>query len=279
MVFTAALLVLLSGLIHATWNLFTKRSIHKNAFLWYCQLVAIVVFLPWLIIDLQSASFTPQGVLLLFVSASIHAGYVLLLAQAYKVGDLSQAYPIMRGTSPLLVPIAGVLAFGESIAFYGIAGIVLILIGIVLINDKFAVRNHFKITLYALGVGCCIAAYTIIDKWTLHFVTPTILNEASNIGNLIALSFFTLKSDMLKFEWTSNKRFILLSGVLAPTGYLLFLFSLDLAPVSMLAPMREIGTVFGTIFGIVFLKERHGIRRLWAALIITAGILLLGMFG
>jgi len=278
MLLSAALLVVLSGLIHATWNLFTKRSGDKNAFLWCCQVVACVLFAPWFIADLQTVAWSAAGFTLVAVSVCIHGLYVILLAQAYKIGDLSQAYPIMRGTSPLLVPIAGVLLFGESITGFGIAGIALVLGGIAFIRNNRAASSEWTVVLYALGVGMSIAAYTIVDKWTLRYVTPVILNEASNIGNMIALSIFAFRKDVLRIEWSRNKRFVLLAGVLAPTGYLLFLFALNLAPVTLLAPMREIGTVFGALFGIFFLKESQGMRRLLASVIISVGVLVLGLF-
>jgi len=76
-----------------------------------------------------------------------------------------------------------------------------------------------------------------------------------------------------------NWRTIVLGGIISPGGYLLFLLALHFLPVAQLAPMREIGTVFGTILGIVVLKETQGRRRIIAAGMITVGVILLGVFG
>jgi uncharacterized membrane protein len=207
-----------------------------------------------------------------------HGLYVILLARAYMVGDLSQVYPIMRGTSPLLVPMFGLFLLNEYLKIIGWIGIALIVIGIILIGDFRSIRNwknSNKAIIYAFLVGCMITTYTIIDKLTLKYVPPITLNEATNFGNMIALSFFVYKSGGIRKEWKVNWRTILLGGILAPGGYILFLKALELEPVSQLAPMREIGTVFGTLFGILLLKESEGKGRIIASVLITLGIILL----
>ena len=84
-----------------------------------------------------------------------------------------------------------------------------------------------------------------------------------------------MRSSAIRKEWRINWRMIILGGTLAPGGYILFLQALELMPVSQLAPMREIGTVFGTIWGIFLLKEPQGKSRILASIVITAGIIIL----
>lgn len=127
----------------------------------------------------------------------------------------------------------------------------------------------------AISVGIMISSYTIIDKITLKYLPPITLNEATNIGNLIALSWIAFRSGAIQTEWKINWRTIILGGILAPGGYILFLMALDIMPVSQLAPMREIGTVFGTIFGVFLLKEKQGKSRIIASILITLGIIIL----
>lgn len=293
MLVTAILLVLGSGFVHSIWNLFTKRSRNKNVFLWFCQLVAIAVFLPWTVLELDAIPGTGTAVLLIAASMLLHGLYVVLLAATYSVGDLSQVYPIMRGTSPLLVPLAGMLLLHERLTVQGWTGVALIVGGIVLLGEfRFgrrrgaSARADASLTaplaapLLALSVGVCIAGYVVVDKLALLADVPAVvLNEAGNVGNALALTWATLRSQAMRLEWSVNWRFMVLGGVLAPGGYLLFLFALSLAPVAQLAPMREIGTVFGTLLGIWILQERQGGRRLIASLAITAGIIVLGVWG
>ncbi|ARU60170.1 hypothetical protein CBW65_03190 [Tumebacillus avium] len=272
-------LVLLSGMFHSVWNLFTKLSLNKSVFLWWTQWVAILVYLPTVIYELQSHSIEPTGYLLLLGTMALHGLYVILLAKTYTIGDMSQVYPIMRGTSPLLVPLLGVLLLGESLTFYGWLGVALIVAGVLSLGGWRIQAASKKPVYYALAVGIIITSYTVYDKITLAYVPPLTLNEATNVGNLIALSYIALRSGMIKQEWQANWKTILLGGVLAPGAYILFLFALWMAPVSQLAPMREIGTVFGTFLAIFLLREEQGPKRIAASILITAGVILLGIWG
>nr|WP_237179054.1 EamA family transporter [Paenibacillus sp. MMS18-CY102] len=139
--------------------------------------------------------------------------------------------------------------------------------------------TSLKAPLLALAVGICIAAYIVIDKLVLSEVPAVVLNESTNAANLLVLSWAAFRSREMGRELRSNWPIILLGGLLAPAGYLLFLFALKLAPVAQLAPIREIGTVFGTIMGIFILREQQGARRLFASTAITAGIIILGIWG
>jgi uncharacterized membrane protein len=154
----------------------------------------------------------------------------------------------------------------------------LIVIGIWLISG--IRRGHLKelpsqTILLAISVGLLITCYTVIDKITLMFISPFPLNEATNIGNLLALSWPVLRSGGIQKEWKVNWKTILLGGILAPGGYLLFLNALTLMPVARMAPMREIGIVFGTWLGVFLLREAQGKKRIGASLLIVLGIILL----
>lgn len=278
----AVLLVLGSGFFHSVWNLYTKKSLNKNVFLWFCQLVAVVVFLPWTIVAWDSSEVTWAGLGVILASMLLHGLYVVLLAAAYSAGDLSQVYPIMRGTSPLLVPLLAVTFLHERLSVIGWTGVAVIVASIALASNvglRRDARASAKAPLLAFAVGVCIAIYIIVDKVALDYVPPVVLNQATNVGNLLLLSWATFRSGDIRSEWKANGKYMLLGGVIAPGGYLLFLFALSLAPVAQLAPMREIGTVFGTIMGIFLLKEAQGTRRIAASVMITVGIILLGIGG
>ncbi|MFC5700379.1 DMT family transporter [Cohnella faecalis] len=279
MAILAILLVILSGFIHSIWNLFAKKSINKIVFLWYCQWAAVLLFLPLAWIDARTIESLPaNGWLLMAASMILHGAYVLLLAKAYTIGDLSQVYPIMRGISPLVVPVIGVLILGENLKMLGWSGIVVILVGIFL-GGSFKFKDHREFLsgpiILAFLVGIMITSYTVVDKVTLQYVPAITLNEATNVGNLLILTFMALKSKGLKREWLVNWKTIMLGGILAPGGYILFLKALEILPVSQLAPMREIGTVFGTLMGVFMLRESQGRSRIIASILITIGIVLL----
>lgn len=277
----AVALVICSGIIHSIWNLFTKRSINKVVFLWYAHIVAIVVFSPFAINEGKNFTFTMEACVLILGSMLFHGLYIFLLAQAYSVGDLSHVYPIMRGTAPLLVPILGVSLLNESLTVQGWIGVAVVVAGILTLSSgRGAVRqSRIKPTLLALSVGVSITCYTLVDKAALGYVPPMLLNGFGNVGNMLALLWFAVKSKEIVNEWKINRKWIVLGGVLAPGGYILFLFAMIHLPASQLAPMREIGTVFATFLGIWVLKEQQGTRRLLSAVIITAGVVILGIWG
>lgn len=278
----SVLLVFVSGFLHSVWNLYTKKSLNKHVFLWFCQLVAVMVLLPLAIAAWDRMQWTETTIMLILASMFLHGLYVVLLAAAYSIGDLSQVYPIMRGTSPLLVPLLGVTFLHEQLTVMGWIGVLSIVAGIALLSHiKFKRQkwSSFKAPALAFAVGICIAGYIVVDKVALNDVPAVLLNEAAHLGNLLVLSWTTFHSSGMRNELQVNWKAMLLGGIIAPGGYLLFLFALSFAPVAQLAPMREIGTVFGTMMGIFILREKQGARRILASLVITFGVIVLGIWG
>ncbi|GMK37238.1 membrane protein [Paenibacillus sp. CCS19] len=280
----AILLVLLSGLLHSIWNLYAKRSLNKVSFLWLTQIISVLIFTPLTILEWDTSRMTGTGGLLLLLSMLLHGIYVLLLARTYSIGDFSQVYPIMRGTSPLIVPILGTALLGEHLTALGWFGVILILFGISITSNLRLLRKNtanasYKAPLLALAVGLCIASYIIVDKMTLDYMPAVMLNQATNVGNALLLGYAAYRSHAVKSELRINWKTILLGGIIAPGGYMLFLYALSLAPVAQLAPMREIGTVFGTLMGIMLLREPQGKRRIGTSILITAGVIVLATNG
>ncbi|WP_409345221.1 EamA family transporter [Paenibacillus sp. MBLB4367] len=282
----AVMLVLCSGLTHAVWNLFTKTCLNKSAFLWLIHGVSLFIFWPFLMNDLLHNDIPPQGYLFMLFSFVLQAAYGLLLAKVYSYGDLSQVYPLMRGTGALLVPVVSVAAFGESLSSIGWIALIVIVGGMFMISGLGMKRPEgmdgtvFRKALgYALLVGLCITCYVIVDKQTLSYLSPLGLIEISNFGVVVALTKISLQKGLVKREWQVNWRKVLIGAVCAPGSYLLFLFAMEIAPLAHISPIREIGTVFGTVLGILILKENQGVRRIVMSTVIAGGIISLGLWG
>lgn len=286
MIIVATLLVIASGLAHAVWSLFTKRSHNKSVFLWSILMVTTIVLLPYLIRELWLHPLSLSSYGLLLLSACLQAIYALLLARTYNMGDLSQIYPIMRGTSTLFIPIIGVLFLRESLSIYGWMGLLCMVIGFVSLSGLFtttksraASTQSVKPFLMALSVGLCTTCYVFVDKLNLDHISAISLLEVTNIGFVAGLTPTVIASKQLRMEWKLNSRIILLGAILNPGSYLLFLFAIKYAPVAHISPVREIGTVFATILGIVVLKEKQGTLRIWCSVLILIGILTISFWG
>ncbi|SFK96107.1 Uncharacterized membrane protein [Paenibacillus sp. 1_12] len=279
----AFILVIGSGLMHAVWNLFTKTSTNKIVFLWSIHITSFVLLLPQFVSELLQTQLSSSVLALMLLSMTFQMAYCLLLPIVYRLGDMSQMYPIMRGTGALLVPVLSVVFMGESMTPVGWAGVCGIVLGLFALggftkkreNKTFAFRNFLPV----LAVGLCITGYVMTDKIVLQTLSPVALIELANIAYLLVLSPIALRSGLIKQEWKMNFKTILLGTVCSPGSYLLFLFAMKLAPLSYLAPMREIGTVFGAIFGIFLLKESDGLRRIVLSGVITAGVISIGIWG
>ncbi|MBU6141253.1 MAG: EamA family transporter [Proteobacteria bacterium] len=277
--FLAGSLVLLSGFFHALWNVCTKKSFHKESFLFSTQVVSFAVFFPLFFRGIVAVDFTPKISLLFLCSMLAHGFYFIILSRLYRVADLSQAYPIVRGTSLTIIPLFGVLVLEEHLSILGWLGIVIIIAGIFAISEIRLSRLNLKILVLALCVGVSVSVYVSIDRLALFHCDAVTLNQIATIGNILALLPFVLRerSKNLKFEWSKNYRMILVGSFLAPVSYMIFLFALNMAPISTLAPMREFGTVFGALIGVLFLKEPNGRNRIFSSITITVGVILLSL--
>jgi uncharacterized membrane protein len=249
-------------------------------------MLATIVLFPSLLYELWLHPLSLQAYGLLLLSACLQAVYALLLSRTYNMGDLSQVYPIMRGTSTLLIPIIGVLVLRESLSIFGWIGLLCMLCGFVWLSGIFSRKQtrleapgSFKPFLMALCVGLCTTCYVFVDKLNLQNISAISLLEVTNIGFVAGLTPIVIASKQLRTEWKRNAKIILLGAILNPGSYLLFLFAMKHAPVAHISPVREIGTVFATFLGIVVLKETQGLKRIACSIMITIGILLIGLFG
>ncbi|WMT40123.1 DMT family transporter [Paenibacillus sp. D2_2] len=280
------LLVLASGMCHAVWNLFTKRSINKGVFLWTIMMIPSVLLLPYLIVELWRTPLSWGSYGLLLLSVILQGVYSWLLSKTYELGDLSQIYPIMRGTSTLLIPIIGVVFLKESLSVFGWIGIILMIGGFFVLSGASLGKKQtnrqpqsLKPFALALCVGLCTTSYVFVDKLNLGNISPLALLEVTNIGFVAGLTPLVLTSKALKREWKANRNTILLGAVLNPGSYLLFLFAMQQAPMAHISPLREIGTVFATFLGVLILKEQQGLKRIATSIVIFCGILCIGLLG
>lgn len=273
----AIYLVILSGFFHALWNVIAKHSHTKIAFLLSIQYISFIVFAPIALPGFLAIQWDVKVLFILVCSMISHGLYFIWLARAYTSWDLSQIYPIIRGSSSLMIPFMAVFFLNESLTLMGWLGVISIVVGIIFLGDLHVKQSDYSPLILSVGIGACVASYVLIDKLSLAYASPITVNWIGTFGNLFALSFVAPGKSLLRFEWQKNKVWIGLGSILAPLSYLVFLYASNLSQLAQLAPIREIGTVFGVAFGVLFLKEKKGTQRIIASIIVTIGILLLGL--
>ncbi|WP_019420400.1 DMT family transporter [Paenibacillus sp. OSY-SE] len=278
------MLVIASAFAHATWNMFAKRSIHKESFLFCLHGLAAILFMPFFIHDIYVMEWTWPTGLLLLSSLFLQGIYLWLVSKAYQYGDLSKVYPMMRGTAALIVPIVSVFMYSESLSLVGWIGWGFIVGGLFALSGMFSSKEprdrRWWITLaVTTSVGLCTAGYTLTDKTVVEFFSPLGLIQISNFGALLFLAPSIVRTKQLRQEWRVNWRTIVLGTILSPGSYLLFLYAMTLAPLAHLAPIREFSIVIGTLLGIFVLKEQQGRTRIVTSAVVAAGMALISIWG
>lgn len=274
----AILLVTASGLAHSVWNLLAKKSRDKAVFLWLIFSFTTIPLLPYLVWELIHLD---GGWVTLVLSFAFQAAYGLLLSLSYREGDMSQVYPIMRGTGMFLVPLLGMLIWHESLSVWGWLALLIMLLCFFSLSGWPAPgrRVAMRPVLLALGVGLCTAGYVTMDKFNLQHLSALSLLALGNLGVMAALTPAALRKGKLRAEWTGRWKQTLAGAVLSPGSYLLFLLAIPYAPIGLISPIRECGTVFAAIFGVLLLKESQGFRRIVSSAVMAAAIVTVALWG
>lgn len=282
-------LVAAAAVAHATWNVTIKKAgTNGPAFLWLTFVIAVIVFAPFGITSLIA-----EGVDLVRLaplalgSGALQVGYFLLLQKAYAVGDVSVVYPLARGTGPLLSIVAAIVLLGERPGITTLLGGLVIIVGVVVIGLAGGQgRANAAGILLGLAVGVMIAGYTVWDTAavTTGGMPVLALYWSSIVVQLALLAPAALRRhpatrrrpalvDVLRDHW----RAALVVGVLSPLAYILILIAVQLAPLSLVAPAREVSVVLVGLAGWLLFKEPHPVQRLVGAGVVLAGVALLSV--
>ena len=280
MIAVAVGLSLVAAVFHGTWNVLVKASGDPIATFRRMTLLAAVVAtigiapMWWL---LGRPSMSPTAAVLCVVSATFETAYLWLLSAAYRRGELSAVYPIARGSAPLLSVVVGLTVLGERLTSAQRIGVSLLLIGILAVTLS---QAGGRATLPALLTGVAIATYTSIDRVGVRLATPW----------LYAWLLFTLMAvELLLSLWLASAlrlyrppqatqawRQAALGGAMMWAGYFLVLLALSIAPLAVVAPVREIAVVAVAVWGVWRLHERQRASlKLSGAVATLAGLALL----
>ncbi|WP_299348469.1 DMT family transporter [uncultured Shimia sp.] len=274
---TVILAVIGAAILHAAWNALVKGGADK-----YVSMSAVVLgHLPLSILALIFVpSPDPQSYGYLMAGILLHAGYQLFLLQSYRVGDLTQVYPIARGVAPLIVALISVTILGVALAPMEITAILIIGCGILslaLTRRADGLRNS-KAALFALGTGVFIASYSLVDGIGARLAGTSVGYYAwLAIGNaLLTIAYLAVVRPVTFVGLVrQGRKMFLIGGSASFTAYALVTWSFTQAPIALVTALRETSIVFALLIGVFFLKERLDLSKVVATFVTLFGAALL----
>jgi len=273
----ATSLVLLAALLHATWNTLIKFSGERSLVIACMDTVGLLFALcalPW--VEMPPAGIWPW----LVASALAELLYRVLLIQAYRVGDLGLIYPLMRGTSPLVVLVLTLLFAGESLSAQQIVGILLIPCGMacLLWQGGGGERLPWSMLPVVALIGLCIGCYTWLDgqavqRWGQPWDYLVWLTLCCSVP--FPLLAGVARRPAFVLFWRTQWRLGLAVGVCVLLSYALVLFAMHLGSIAEAAALRELSVILVVLLGMRYLKEPFGGPRLLACGLVLAGVLVM----
>lgn len=288
MAFASLLLVVLASLIHAIWNLLAKRAASVGpVFVFAYNMIACIAYAPWvvyLLVQGDGIVWTWAGVGFFLVSGLIHLVYSLSLQRGYQVADLSVVYPVARGTGPMLSTLGAFLILGEIPSGQGIAGLLFVVTGIGLIATQGDPSTFLRPggqagVRWGAATGSLIASYTVVDAYAVKNlgIAPVVLDWFSNLLRFFLLAPLVIADPRRTIKVMRGHWWLAVGvGLLSPLSYILVLAALTSgAPLSLVAPMREMSMMVGALMGMVILREKVGPWRLAGCGVLIIGVILL----
>jgi uncharacterized membrane protein len=270
--------------LHAIWNVIAKRAVGSHHFVWLYSLASMVIWAPVVGYALATAGVPRHAAqwLALIATGLLHLGYALALQAGYRSADLSIVYPIARGSGPLLSFVGAVALLGDPFSGASVLGLVLILSGMALVSGLVgrARRIDLNGVRWGLITGTFIAGYSLNDGWAVKvlLVSPLVVDYFGNVVRFGALlpaalrNRAAVKAEARQYLWSAIG-----VGALAPLAYILVLFAMKIAPVSHVAPARELATLIGTYLGSRILREAVTLPRAIGAVCVVSGIICLAV--
>src|SRR3954468_20418983 len=213
-------------------------------------------------------------------SMVFHLGYFVGLSEAYRTGDMGQVYPIARGTAPLMTALASTFIIGEAIGLRGWLGILILVSGVFLLSMRGGRDLHFdkRAVAFALFTAVTICGYSVVDgsgaraAGNAHAYTVWLFL----LDGLMMLIFVLLRRGRPVFaEFASFWPSGLIGGALSLAAYWIAIWAMTVAPIALVAALRETSVLFAAAIAVIVLKEPQQRPRIIAALMIVCGLVLI----
>lgn len=301
---TALQLTVLAAVLHAGWNVLASRIVGGPVVTWAYAAVGAVVLAPWGIPawlpsvthDATSVASVASAIAWTFVvvSSVLHVGYFVTLQLAYARGGVSLVYPLARGIGPWIATLLAIAFLGERPGAAALVGTLLVVGSTVVLawsswghgvaasadgNDR-PLRWWQGPIGWAIATGAWIGSYTVWDAAAVAHVgvSPLAFAWASELTRALMLTPWAWQrrahlASILRRHGVS----VVAIGVASPVAYLAVLEAFTRAPVSIVAPLREMSILFAVVVGAGWLKEGDAVRRMVAACIMMAGVVTLAL--
>jgi drug/metabolite transporter (DMT)-like permease len=282
----ALFLVLIAAVLHAFWNLLAKDARDSSAFMWWGVSVGAAWYGAWVLT--QTWMGLPREVWLVFaVSLTMEVAYVGLITRGYATGDLSQVYPIARGSPPLLIALFSAIFIGERLPALGYVGIALLVVGVYLASlpslddlwKPLRALSH-RPAQWALLAAFTVSVYSTLDKVAMGYATPLVYNAwvyaGIGIGYAPVVWSRANRASTVQ-EFRTNWRRIAIGSVATVGSYLLALIGMSMTAASYVGAVRATSVVIGALFGWLLLKESFGAVRVFAAAVMVVGLTLVAV--
>lgn len=289
----ALVLVLVAALLHALWNLAAKHAGGDHRFV---ALVALFIVVLWAPVGLWAGwDSVPQWGWLewgfVLASGLVHLAYFNVLLRGYRASDLTVVYPVARGTGPLVSSMLAVLLLGEAMSPHGALGVLAVTLGVFLVaggprmlrallrqgdGDDADARRRVRLGVgYGAVTGLLIAGYTVIDGYAVKvmLISPILVDYFGNLCR-IPFSLPTLLRDRegTLSAWRAQWRWALIVAAISPLAYVMVLYAVRMAPLSHVAPAREVSMLFAALIGGKLLGEGDVGLRIAGASCIALGV-------
>ncbi|CAM4054759.1 EamA family transporter [Comamonas aquatilis] len=291
----AFFLIILAGLIHSGWNIVAKKAGGDARFSLFTSVFNALIWLPlgwWLGKDVVPSW---GGMEWVFVTASavLHVFYFVVLLRGYRVADLTVVYPLARGSGPLISSLVAITFLGEELSTLGAAGIAGVVVGVFLIaggprmiaairmgESSEAKARVLSGLYYGLLTGMFIAAYTVVDSYAVKvmLMSPILVDYVGNLIRLVILAPLAVTDwSETRRLWRVQWRYAAVVAFFSPIAYVLVLYAVQSAPISHVAPAREVSMLFAALIGGKLLGEGDRALRIAGAVMIALGVTALGL--
>jgi drug/metabolite transporter (DMT)-like permease len=271
------MVVLLAALLHASWNFLVKSTDDKHL-----SMSAVVLGHTPFALAALSLSPLPDSNALPYIlgGAVLHSGYQLFLLASYRIGDLSQVYPLARGSSPLIVAAISVTLLGVHLSWIELTAVATIGTGIMsltLVRRSDGLRNGRAASL-AIITGVFIASYSLVDGLGAR-EAGTALGFYGCLSMVNAVIFAVIMRVFQPGTVTRavcrNWRIALCGGGASFFAYAMVIWSFTMAPIPLVTALRETSIIFALLLGVFVLKERLDLMKVFATACTLLGVGLL----